>query len=61
MILRSTLSDVHVTIPKYAHTLDGFREWVVSGDYPEFAQVAYLETDVLVDMSPERWKSHNKP
>lgn len=48
-----------VTIPPSAHTLDGFRAWVRSGELPSSCRVTYLGGKVIIDMSPERAGSHS--
>jgi Uma2 family endonuclease len=52
--------DIQVDVPETAYTLDGFRAWVYSPDFPERGQITFFKKQVLVDMSPERVESHNK-
>jgi Uma2 family endonuclease len=48
-----------VTIPPSAHTLDGFRAWVRSGELPSSCRVTFVGGKVIIDMSPERAGSHS--
>lgn len=48
-----------VEIPSSAHTLDGFREWVLSDALPPGCQATFIAGKVLIDMSPERVGSHS--
>jgi len=54
MIVRNIYHDNPVSVPDYVHTLDGFREWVASDEYPESGLVALLGKELFIDMSPER-------
>ncbi|HEX2251914.1 MAG TPA: Uma2 family endonuclease [Thermoanaerobaculia bacterium] len=49
--------DVHV--PAEAHTLDGFREWFDSPEFPETGRIDYLAGEVVVDMNAEELFTHN--
>jgi Uma2 family endonuclease len=40
-------------IPKVAHTLAGFRRWVLSDDFPEKLRVTFCAGEVYLDMSKE--------
>jgi Uma2 family endonuclease len=42
-----------IRVPSSAHTLAGFREWVKSADFPEKLRVAYVDQEILLDMSKE--------
>ena len=61
IIVRNIYHDNSVSVPDYVHTLDGFREWVASNEYPESGLVALLGKELFIDMSPERLQTHNKP
>jgi Uma2 family endonuclease len=61
MISHALIDDLQITLPGYLDTLDGFRKWVGSGQFPQRGQVAYLDKEIFIDMSPERLESHNKP
>jgi hypothetical protein len=45
-------------IPRKAHTLAGFRDWVHSDEFPEKLKVMFLEGEVFLDMSEEDIRSH---
>jgi Uma2 family endonuclease len=48
-----------VLIPAGVGTLDGFRKWTSSPDFPETGKIAYFGGEIFIDMSPERIDSHN--
>ena len=60
MIVRKPLNAMHVTIPSYARTLDGFRDWVRSEEFPDRGLISFIQGEIHVDMSPEKFKSHNQ-
>ena len=45
-------------VPPAAVTLEGFRAWAASGDFPPQARIAFLQGRLLIDMSPESYESH---
>ncbi|MCG8586939.1 MAG: Uma2 family endonuclease, partial [Pirellulales bacterium] len=47
-----------ITVPDSASTLAGFRDWVASDDCPERGRFAFIDNQVMIDMSPERIESH---
>ena len=47
-----------VHVPPEAHTLDGFLEWVFSGQAPEKRHVTFIDGQVYVDMSEEAIDTH---
>ncbi|MAT70509.1 MAG: hypothetical protein CMJ58_13410 [Planctomycetaceae bacterium] len=49
-----------IVIPQTRMTIDDFREWVYSEDFPERGRVTYVQGRVTVDMSPERVDLHTK-
>lgn len=49
-----------VSIPVNAATLDGFRAWAISDDFPQRGRISFINREVLVDMSPEEVSTHNK-
>jgi Uma2 family endonuclease len=51
---------LHVTVPESARTLDGFRAWATSDEFPESGQISYLAGELFIDMSPEAFYSHNQ-
>jgi Uma2 family endonuclease len=59
MIVRRGEGELPMSIPSEAHTLEGFRAWVASGEFPEQARVSLIDGTVIVDLSAERAGSHN--
>jgi Uma2 family endonuclease len=49
-----------VVIPASAATLAGFRAWTSSDGFPEFGNITFLEGEIIVDMSAERYYSHGR-
>ena len=47
-----------VRIPTSAATLDGFRAWITSDEFPERTRATFLGTEILIDMSPEEFETH---
>lgn len=60
MIARVPYPECNVTIPETAHTLDGYRAWVRSDDFPERGEISFLDGEIHIDMSPEKYQSHNQ-
>lgn len=54
------LADREITIPASAHTLEGFRAWAKSDDFPERGRFSFIDQEIIVDMSPEELEKHNK-
>lgn len=48
-----------VSIPSSAHTLDGFRQWALSEAFPERGQFSFVGGELIIDMSPEFFETHN--
>lgn len=51
-------SDLVFHIPASAHTLAGFRKWVLSDDFPEHGRVSFLSGEVILDMTNESIDAH---
>lgn len=49
-----------VRIPTTACTLNGFRDWADSDDYPQSGAISFLAGEVQIDMSPEDLTTHNQ-
>lgn len=49
-----------IEVPPTAYTLEGFREWAYSGNFPDRGKITFVEGRLLIDMSPERIESHLK-
>ena len=60
MIARATYPEWPVTIPDSAHTLNGFRAWVMSDDFPQRGDISFFDGEIYIDMSPEKYQTHNK-
>jgi Uma2 family endonuclease len=45
-------------IPAAAHTLSGFRAWVLSDDFPEKQPVTFINGEIYLDMSKENIFTH---
>jgi Uma2 family endonuclease len=58
-VLEPAPPGIQLTLPISAMTLAGFRKWLLSDDCPEEGSFGFLDTEVFVDMSPERFGSHN--
>jgi Uma2 family endonuclease len=48
-------------VPGDMSSLQKFREWVHSDDFPENVQASYIAGDVEIGMSPENAEFHGKP
>src|SRR5436305_14771530 len=51
--------DLLLHIPKSAHTLAGFRAWVLSDEFPEKQPVTFLKGEIFLDMSKEAIRTHS--
>ena len=49
-----------IEVPPSAYTLEGFTQWTYSEDFPERGRITFVNGRILIDMSPERYESHNK-
>src|SRR5947208_1816919 len=47
-----------IIIPPTAHTLEGFRAWYATDDFPEEGRIDYLAGAIVIDMGHERLSSH---
>jgi Uma2 family endonuclease len=45
-------------MPAGSMTLDDFRKWTRSDDFPESGKIAYIGKEIFIDMSPERIDCH---
>jgi Uma2 family endonuclease len=59
MIKRLGEFDLSIQVPADAHTLDGFRAWVRSGNFPERGRIALIQGELFIDMNAERLSTHN--
>ena len=49
-----------IDVPATATTLDGFRAWSRSENYPMCGQITFVGGRLIIDISPERYESHLK-
>jgi len=49
-----------VSVPAAITTLEAFRDWFYSDEFPEFGQISFINGQVWVDMSKEQFFSHNQ-
>jgi Uma2 family endonuclease len=54
------LPEPAIRIPASATTLAGFRQWVLSDEFPEHLHVSYIQGELFIDMSPEEFTTHNR-
>jgi Uma2 family endonuclease len=47
-------------VPGDVFSLEKFREWAHSGDFPKSGWVSYIGGEIEVEMSPEEIETHNK-
>lgn len=52
-------AETGVKVPATAHTHIGFREWAVSEEFPQGVRATFVAGEIVVDMSPEYFESHN--
>jgi hypothetical protein len=45
-------------IPISAATLEGFRAWAVSDEFPDAGRIAFIDQEIWIDMSPESLETH---
>src|SRR6185312_11447374 len=57
VVPQNGLSDVR--IPGDAHTLEGFRRWLLSEEAPEHGRFTFVAGELIADMSPESYEHHN--
>jgi Uma2 family endonuclease len=48
-----------IEVPQTANTLEGFREWAVSDEFPERGRITYVAGELIIDLCPEFIDSHN--
>lgn len=54
----AVILDEDLRIPAEVYTLEGFRRWSQSHEFPERARIDYLDGEVEVDLSPEKLYTH---
>lgn len=53
--------DKSIRVPADAHTLEGFRRWAISEDFPERGRVSFLDGEIDLDLSSEEIRSYIDP
>jgi Uma2 family endonuclease len=48
-----------ISIPTYVHSLRGFRDWALSEEFPERGRFSFINGELIIDMSPEFFETHN--
>lgn len=48
-----------IWIPAAAYSFDGFRDWVLSEEFPARGQFTFSPEGLIIDMSPESLETHN--
>ncbi|NOY30063.1 MAG: Uma2 family endonuclease [Planctomycetes bacterium] len=51
---------IGIHVPPAAKTLEGFSDWTYSEGFPERGRITFVNGRLIVDMSPERYETHNK-
>lgn len=49
-----------ISVPPTAGTLEGFREWALSDEFPERGKITFVAGGLIVDMSPESLEKHSE-
>ncbi|MBI1903901.1 MAG: Uma2 family endonuclease [Planctomycetia bacterium] len=60
MSIASVTFEGQVCVPADVYTLDKFRAWAHSKDFPETGKIAFIGGVIEVEMSPENLNAHNK-
>ena len=47
------------SVPASASSLDGFRQWALSDDFPERGKITFVAGELIIDMSPESLEEHS--
>src|SRR5262245_25886383 len=58
-LLDSAAPSDAIHIPRDAYTLDGFRRWAMSDEFPKRGRISFIDGEVIIDMSPEELSTHN--
>lgn len=56
VLIRS--EDREVAIPTWVESLESFRRWALSEEFPQHGRIDYIDGAIEVDMSPSRLTSH---
>lgn len=60
IVYAEPLNGKGVHVPATAYTYEGFRDWTLSGSFPERGRITYLDGRVYVDLTMEDLDAHNK-
>lgn len=60
MSRRAIVFEERLRIPADVFSLERFREWAHSAEFPESGWFSYIGGDIEVEMSPEELETHNK-
>ena len=60
MSIAASVYDQPVQIPTSAATLEGFRAWAQSDEFPQRGRISFINQEIVIDMSPEELEKHNK-
>jgi Uma2 family endonuclease len=52
--------ELSIRVPASATTLEGFRAWALSDEFPQRGRISFLQGDLFIDMSPEELDTHNR-
>jgi Uma2 family endonuclease len=58
--LKICIAGFTIEVPGSAATLDGFRAWATSDQFPDHGRISFINQEILIDMSPEELETHNK-
>jgi Uma2 family endonuclease len=47
------------SVPASASSLDGFRQWALSDDFPERGKITFVAGGLIIDMSPDSLEEHS--
>lgn len=56
--MATVLFEEQVEVPLSIQTLEDFRRWALSDDFPERGRIDYIDGRIEVDMSPEDMFTH---
>src|SRR6266852_1800364 len=52
--------DNRIIIPGWINTLEEYRRWAESDEYPQSGQISYLDRAIWVDSNMEEFLTHNQ-
>lgn len=57
---RNDIDEAGICVPPTAYTLEGFRAWAKSDDFPEHGRFAFIGGRLYIDLTMEEIETHNK-